>query len=120
MKIAATLLCALLAACTPHLNILPSQRVKNPRAEDIAGCYIRNSGSAWILLREDRSSKFGGRDGSNESSEKWYIDKSTVLFGDPNDVKFWSLDVYLVPGAGLTLSDGVSLFRSASAKSCSL
>lgn len=120
MKFPVIIACLLLTACFPRLNVLPSQKVKNPFADNLAGCYTRNSGGAWILLRGDLTARFGDHDGSNESKEKWYIENSTVLFGKRDEVKFWGLDVYLVPGTGYVLSDGVSLFRTASMRACGL
>jgi hypothetical protein len=101
-----------------YVAVSPSQLVKHPKEREVAGCYLRNSGGVWILLRDDRTARMGDPTSSKEFGEKWYISKSTILFGNPKEIKFWWLDVYWVPGSGYVLSDKVSSYRSASEKSC--
>jgi hypothetical protein len=112
------LLFLMLGACAINAGVLPSQKVKNPRAKDIVGCYMLNTGGIWLLLREDLTSKVGDAHESSKSVERWYIQDSKVLFGEPNEIKFWWLDVYFVPGSGYVLTDGSQIYRVASKEVC--
>ena len=120
MKIFAPGLLLLLTSCVPHGSVLlPSQRVDKPKESYVAGCYVGGDGGR-LLLRDDRTAKNLYWDGTSRDGEHWYIHNGKILFGPPDEFKFYGYDVYLVPGSGYVLADGTDLMRHAKSQVCGL